>query len=352
MLKGQLALSGMLYIVLVPLFFLVLLQLEWPGHLLLWFFPILLLEHVNQEVSRLLVAVSEQIFASIVLFVRQASWAIVVVSLMISSPDSRNLDVVMGCWCGAGVAAAILGMWKIKKLKMGGWAQPIDWVWVRRGIAVSAAFLVATLALRGIQTIDRYWLDALAGVELVGAYVLFMGVAGALLVFVDAAIFSFGYPKLIEHNRLMQYSLARSRVRRMLVETLAACAFFGSVSWVALPVLLGWIGNSAYQNAIFLFPWVLAAMMVNAVSMVPHFGLYGMGKDQPIIHSHLAALPVFCFTVLVFGFFEPVIAVPAGLLAAFVFILIWKTVAYLKLQSRQMQATSSPNFVSINNGSP
>lgn len=346
MLKGQIALSGLLYLVLIPVVFVFLSQSSWPGHLVWWFLPILFLEHFNQEVSRLLVALSEQIFASIILFVRQGSWAIAAVVLMSSSAGFRSLDMVMALWICAGVAAAATGFWKVRRLQLGGWRNAIEWRWVKRGIAVSGAFLLATLALRGMQTIDRYWLEALAGIEVVGVYVLFLGVAGAMMVFLDAGIFAFGYPALITQNHLKQYALARAKVREMFYQTVAVCVGFGIVSWLVLPYLLVWIGNAAYKDGMSLYPWLWAAMTINAVGMVPHYGLYGAGHDKPIIYSHLAGLPIFALTTFVMGHFQPILAVPSGLLAAFTVILIWKTMAYLKMSSSQNKTDEPSQFVS------
>lgn len=333
MLKGQIALSGLLYLVLIPIVLVFLLQAKWPGHLVWWLLPILLLEHFNQEVSRLLVALSEQVFASIILFVRQGSWAIAAVALMQWSPNSRSLDAVMALWTCAGIAAAAVGLWKVKRLRFGGWKNAIDWRWVKKGVTVSGAFLLATLALRGMQTVDRYWLEALSGIEFVGVYVLFLSIAGAMMVFLDAGIFAFGYPALITHNYRKQHSQARAKVREMFYQTVLTCLAFGLISWLALPYLLAWIGNPAYKDGLFLYPWLWAGMTINAIGMVPHYGLYGAGRDKPIIYSHLAALPVFALTAFILGHFQPVLAVPVGLFTAFTVILIWKTMAYLKMSS-------------------
>jgi O-antigen/teichoic acid export membrane protein len=190
LLKSQAALSGLLYLILWPFILVFLLQSGWPGHLVWWFFPILLLEHFNQEMSRFLIAMSEQITASVIQFVRNGSWAMAIVALMTWNTTSRNLDTVMAMWATAGVAAAAIGIWKLRQLRMDGWSAAVNWGWIKKGISVSLAFLIATLALRGMQTIDRYWLDALSGIEMVGAYVILLGVAGTLMTLLDACIFS------------------------------------------------------------------------------------------------------------------------------------------------------------------
>ena len=341
MLKGQAALSSALYIIIAPASLFFLTQSTWPGYLVWWFLPILLLEYFNQEVSRLLIALSEQIFASIILFVRQGSWALLAVVLMNWNAESRSLSLVMGLWGGAGLAAAALGLWKIRKLRFGGWENAIDWAWIKRGIAVSSAFLIATLALRGFQTIDRYWLETLAGIEFVGIYILFLGLAGSMLVFLDASIFAYGYPALISYNHSGQNLAARNKVRQMFFQTLSACLLFGALSWLVLPHLLSWIGNPAYLDGLFLYPWIWVGVTLNALGLVPHYGLYGAGRDRPIIYSHLAALPVFALTVLILEHFSSTLAVPMGIIAAFAFILIWKAGAYLRMVLHQSKADSS-----------
>lgn len=331
MLKGQLALCGLLYVFVLPPVVLILKGEGWSASLLWWFVPILALEHFNQEVSRLLIVLSDQVAASVTLFVRQGSWAIAAVVVMIGFPGSRNLDVIMALWACSGLAAAALGVWRVRQLPIGGWSRPVDWRWVRKGISVSAAFLVSTLALRGIQTADRYWMEDLGGIEAVGAYVLFLGVAGTLMVFLDAGVFSFSYPALISHSHKREYEPARTTVRQMFFQTLAVSVAFGCVSWVALPYLLGWVGKTVYLDALDLYPWVAVAAIVNAVGMVPHYALYARGCDRPIIYSHIAALPVFIGSTWWLGKTHAELAVPVGMTISFTLILIWKAIAYGQL---------------------
>lgn len=343
-LKGQAALSGVLYLALLPVALLWLPQSGWPRQLIWWFLPILVLEHFNQEMSRLLVALSEQITASVILFVRQGSWAIALVALMTWNPESRHLQTVMLLWACAGAAAMAIGLWKLRQLRMGGWREKVNWGWIKKGLAVSLSFLVATLALRGVQTIDRYWLEALGGIELVGAYVILLGVAGTFMVFLDAGVFAYTYPALIKHSHQHEHREARAKVRRMLYQTLAIAAAFSVVSWLLLPYLLDWIGNPIYKNALHLYPWLLLAMVVNALSMTPHYALYARGCDRPIIYSHIAALFSFVLVTWAFSTTHSAMAVPIGLNAAFATILAWKSAAYWQLvkTDKQQAPTAMP----------
>ncbi len=336
LLKSQAALAGMLYLALLPIGIVLLSRAMWPGHLVWWFLPILVLEHFNQEMSRLLIALSEQLTASMILFIRQGSWAMAIIVLMVLDANARNLDAVMAIWATAGVLAAAAAVWKLKRLQTTGWALPIDWAWIKKGVAVSAAFLLATLALRGLQTFDRYWLEALGGIELVGAYVLLLGVAGTLLTFLDAAVLSFAYPVLIAYHHKGEHIQARQKVKQLLVQTLMLSAVFGWSSWIALPYFLAWIGNPVYQQAISWYPWLLAAMTLNAIGLVPHYALYAQEQDRPIIYSHLASLLVFAVTAWACSNTYSALAVPIGLNAAFGLILVWKTYAYWRLIQQRL----------------
>lgn len=330
LLKGQLALSGVLYLALMPAVMILLHHLKWPTHLMLWFIPILMLEHFNQELFRLLVALSEQITASTIHFLRQGSWALAAVALMTWAPGTRELSYVMALWTCAGTAAALVGVLKVRSLGLGGWKHPVKWTWVRKGVSISIALLAATLAIRGVNTIDRYWMDAIGGLEAVAAYVLLYGVASSLMTFLDAGVFSFTYPTLIKHHHQNEKAIARAKVRQMLQLTLLASVVFALISWFALPLLLQWINKPAYFRHLNLYPLILSAIVVWTLSMVPHYGLYAQGIDKPIIRSHVAAVPAFVLGTLVASGFLSTLAIPIGLNFAFILVLCWKTTAYLQ----------------------
>lgn len=341
LLKGQAALSGILYIILTAPGIWLISNSGWPDYLIWWFLPILLLEHINQELSRLLIVLSQQLTGSLILFIRQGSWAVITIALMTFNQSTRNLGVVMLLWSTAGLLAAGMGFWRLRKLQTSGWNLPVDWSWVKNGISVSVAFLIATLALRGIQTFDRYWLEALGGIETVGAYVLLLGVAGSLLTFLDAAVFSFAYPGLIQHYHRGEQMAARKKVTKLFIQTFAFSMTFALVSWFLLPHFLSWINNPIYQQALPMYPWLLSAMLINALSMVPHYALYARSADKPIIYSHLAALFIFIMTTWGFSSKDPSLAVPIGLVSAFAGLLLIKTLSYLELIQKEKNHQST-----------
>lgn len=341
LIKDQGALSLLLYVIFIPLLSLVFINGLLPWRLAGWFFALLVLEHLNQELGRLLIAISEQLLASVMLFLRQGTWAIAVTALMAIEPATRSLDYVLGGWTVAGLVAVLAGAYRLSQLRIAGWHKKIDWKWIATGLKVSIPFLVATLAIRGVFTLDRYWLQSLGGLEILGAYVLFMGISGTLMAFLDAGVFAFSYPGLISAYQKKQPDLFYKNVRTLFVQTGILSVAFAVVSLLLLSPLLNWLGNPLYIAQQNLYPWVLITMVLYAFGMVPHFALYAQGLDRPIIHSHIASLFMFAIATWLFSERWPLLAVPLGLCSAFILILVWKAWAYFRftpVQYRSMQA--------------
>jgi len=339
LLKDQAALSLVLYAIFLPLLSMIFLSGLLPWSLAGWFFPLLVLEHLNQELGRLLVAISEQLLASVMLFLRQGTWALGIPALMAVEPSTRTLHYVLGAWTIAGLIGALAGAYRLSQLHIGGWHKKIDWSWIANGLKVSVSFLSATLAIRGVFTLDRYWLQSLAGLDMVGAYVLFIGISGTLMAFLDAGVFAFSYPGLISAHQNKQPALFNQNLRSLLVQTCLLSAGFSVVSLLLLPSLLSWLGNPLYVAQQSLFPWVLIVMVLYAFGMVPHYALYAQGVDRPIIQSHIASLLLFVIATWLFAQRWPLLAVPLGLCVAFTLVLVWKTWAFFRFTPSPYRST-------------
>ena len=293
-----------------------------------WFFILLLFEHTAQELNRLLVVMSEQFLASLVLFLRSGAWAVLVIVLMGHVQEARNLDFVFLAWSMGAGAACALGIARLLKLDKSTWKRKVDWHWILRGIKVAFPLLIASLAIRGLFTFDRYWVESFVGLDTLGAYVLFVGIAFSIVSFLDAGVIAFLYPKVVsaaKENNQQQYQKNMKELAITLVlATLAMAAFALFLS----PFVLSWIGKGVYIDNFFLLQWLLLAVIIYAVSMVPHIGLYAKHYDKTILYSQVFGLLVFfvgCFIgVPMFG----AIAVVWAMCLSFLVILVWKATVY------------------------
>jgi len=331
MLKSQGFLTVCLYLALLPIGAYFLFLAQWPDYVKLLFFPILFLEHFNQEIFRLLIALSQQTVASVILFIRQAGWVAIIIALLITNEEFRNLGAVLAFWTFGGLVAAGVAIWKLTRISISGWALPVDFKWIKKGLVTSILFLISTLALRGLLTVDRYWIEELGGIEIVGVYVLLVGVASSLLSFLDAALFSFTFPVLIEHYEKGELNEIKEKVNRLLLSTVTFSALFALLSWLLLPIFLDWIDAEVYKKNISWYPPILLAMIFSAMSMVPHYGLYAIGQDKPIIYSHVLSLPIFITVTWLLSYALGDTAVVVALNCSFAFIFIWKSISYIRL---------------------
>lgn len=295
-----------------------------PWALAIWFFPILALEHIAQEFNRLLVAMSRQGWASVVLFVRHGLWSFILVVWMYLSPAARNLDWVLLAWTVGLILACILGLSRLWQLDRASLHGSVDWAWIRRGLKIAAPFLVATLCLRALFTVDRYWMEAIAGLEVLAAYVLFFGMAIAIFSVVDASVVSFLYPHLVRAAGQGDVAGYSTLMRSLAWQVILTTTFFSLLALLLVHPLMQWLDRPIYSEHISFFYWLLAATGLFCISMIPHVGLYARRHDYSIVTAHILSLVVFGIAT---GSLMPTLgptAIPAGLVVAFLFLWAFK----------------------------
>ena len=334
MLKSQVAFFLLAYSLVLPL----LTTLFWwgivPWPLAPWFFFILVMEHIGQELNRLLVSISRPIMASIVLFLRAGVWVFFLIPLMWAKPALRGLDSVLAAWAMGVTVACILGTTQVIKIGLDLKSTKVNWDWIWRGVKVSFPLLLATLAVRGLFTFDRYFFEHLNGVELLGCYVLFIGVASAIVSFLEAGVFVFAYPALIVAFRSDHKEKFLLLMRNMRRNTLLLGGAGALLAYFLLKPFLFYLGNTFYLDNFSIFKWIVLAIFIHCISMVPHYGLYAKGGDRYIILSHATGLIVFIAGVFAISPYDKVASVPYALIMAFLVIFVIKSISFHALLKR------------------
>ena len=328
MLRDQGVFYGITYTALLPLCLLLFWLGFLPWELAVWFFPLLALEHLAQELNRLLVAISEPLWASIVLFVRSGAWAVIAALWMWLDPAQRTLDFVLAAWTSGVLLSCLLGASRLRGLDRASLHRAIDWSWVRKGIRIAFPFVLATLSLRALYTLDRYWIEALGGLEQLAAYVLFVGIANAIMNFLDAAVFTFAYPALIASAGKGDRTTFDRQMHRLGQHTLIVTLGLSIAAILCAGPLIDWLDRPSYTQHFGLLYWTVLAAALSGISMIPHYGLYARRKDRPIIFSHLASLPIFFLASFALIPLLGIAAVPAAMALAFLFLLLAKHFAF------------------------
>lgn len=334
--KNHLALAALLYGIVLPLLMLLFASGAIPWTVAGWMLLILPLEHLSREISRILIATSQQILASIVMFVRKGAWAWMLILLMYYAPGTRNLSLVFGGWVVFCASACALGIIQLARMGIGGWSDHVDWKWIRKGVGISGTLLVATLALQSLSFADKLLLQHLVGRDALGAYVLFFGLTVAIQSILDASVFSFAYPKLISAHHRGEAREFRRELRQMLAAIAVTCGAISLLLFAGIDYLLGWIGRDTYMQHEQMLPWLLLATTLNCMGYVPHYGLYARGRDRAVAVSNLLGTASFFPLVALLAKSRPDLAVPIGLAGAFAVVLVLK--AWCLLRDRMKTA--------------
>lgn len=302
-----------------------------PRGYLGWLCALLLLEQVAQEVYRILVALSRQLTASVVLFVRTGAWCLVVIVTIAMEPTLRQVPFVLACWTVGASIACLLGVVSLARVVRLSRPASWDFHWIRQGLRIALPLFAASLAVRGMATFDRFMVENAAGLDVLGAYVLFAGVAAAVLAFLDAGVVDFAYPRLVafagsrDHQGFLD-EMRKVRTRVLLMTTLLV---IGALLTSHLLVQL--LDRPVYTAYLSLVHGLLAIATLNALSIIPHLGLYALKQDRPIVQSQLLGCTVFIIVALVGTPSLGAHAVLLGLAAGWTLILLWKARAYKRL---------------------
>lgn len=297
-------------------------------HLILITLAVTVMEQWAQEGYRLLVALSRPVVASVTLFLRQGAWVFFVIFGLFMFPGLRTLDFVLLSWLvGVGLSALIAGSVLFRRTGLPTLAR-IDRRWILRGLPVALVFLGAAFGLNTINFLDRFFQARLGSDGSLAAYVMFFGISVSLIAVLDAGTFSFGFPKIVAAARRSMADLV-AQVNAILWQTLITTALFVIAAVLFFEYGLELFGIGEYRAFPTIYYALLASVVLQAFSMVPHLGLYAIHRGKVLLSGHLLALAV--FVVLTFalrGWSDSAVAIARA--GAFTFLLGWKGTIFFR----------------------
>lgn len=335
--KNQTYFHLIVYAIVLPFVSLLFAFNIFDASLIIPFYFLLILEHIAQELNRILIAIGKVITASVVLFFRSGLWCYIAGLLIYFDVYEDNLIVTLIAWIVGAAVATGIGFWELRNLP---WKSAhtltIDWQWIKSGLSVAALFFFGTLCLRGIYTADRYIVNYLSGITAVGVYTFYMGACNAYSTFIDASVVSFRYVKMVESYRKGDIKQFLQNRKSMLNAILAVSAFVFAVAIFLIEPVVGIVGREEYLENIPYFFVMLGATFFITVSLVSHYSLYAFGEDKVLSAINFSGIVIFLILSylgsLFFGGLAAVIY--SGFLVS-VFFSISKQFAYIRF-SRNM----------------
>lgn len=289
-LSSQMVFFCLMYVVVLPassiLFWLEML----PWSVLGAFIALVVLEHLSTELMRLLVAIEKPLLATLIIFVKQALWAICFTFAMWLSPDFRNISDLLIFWVVGTFVSILVGLGPLLALDWKRAFVELNWRWVRSGIVVAIPLLVSSVAVKSMFTFDRYAFEALNGLAMLGAYSVYMGVASAMLSFMESGVFVFYYPKMMKaykEKNMPEFELAYRKLAKQSALWLVVLMMGAVVAGIVIfPIL----AEPVYAENLALFGAIVVTMATFIVGYVFQYGLYTTTRDRSIIVANVVGL--------------------------------------------------------------
>lgn len=326
--------QSILLIILFPLILLLFLFDILSTTYIYWFSILLFLELLNQELHWLLIAMQKQILSSVVMFVRLGLWVFVVLPVMHFNADLNNIQSVLFAWSIGSALAALLGGVLVKKTIPIWKVYGVNKAWIIKGLKIGGSFLLASLALKGLFTFDRFSLELIGTKDELGVYVFYISVIMGMMNFLEPSVFSFIYPKMIQAFHKKQKKKYGKLFNELAITTGLISICLASTVWLLIPHLVHWVNKPIYAEYYYSFNVLLLMGVVYVMGMIPHYGLYAMKRDGWIIFAQLTALIVNIVVILFYTNESPIMIVSVGLLATIFWVGIVKLIGY-KLTKRK-----------------
>lgn len=319
-LASQFKLSLILYLFYLPLMFLVFYYKFMPINIFPYFVIILILEHLCQEIQRVLIAAQKPIVANIGLFLRNGFWPLLLIALYLFKLVHVDIGLIFELWIFGDALAVLFYVYYLLKLNISGWRGKTDWSWVVNGIKISLFFLVGTLALRFNSVSERYWMQYINGLELVGVYSFFIGINSIISSFIDAGVVSFLYPKMIKaksDNDSEKYKKIRKKLSVQIFIWTGVLTF---ASLMLINQVLLFIDKNEYYAHIGMYYITLTSAAIACIGLIPHYDLYARKKDRVIVYTHVISLIVFLISGICLSKIFNIYAIPLAVLIAQIYI--------------------------------
>lgn len=290
MIRDQFLFHTLVYLVVLPLLTSVFLIELLPWRYLGYFYLILVLEHLSQESFRLLVTLSRSSMANAVLFLRGGAWVLAVGSIWFYLDTGKGLEMIWIGWSVGLVGSLILSYFALRKMNWrSAFSQPVDRVWIKKGLRICLPFFVATVAMTSIQYIDRYYIQYHLGDAMVGVYTFFFSISNVVYVFVFTAVMMILQPRIVKAYRKGEMREYRKHMRTLILGTISSAVLLAGMAAIGIKPILEIIGKPIYSDNLSVFWILLAAATVLTCSHIPHYALYARMHDRAIVICSLLA---------------------------------------------------------------
>lgn len=251
-----------------------------PKEFIFLFFSVTIIEHINSEIFRLLLALRKTVIANLLFFIRNGLWPLVILILYYFN-FQFNISILLSYWLYASISGLIIGLFFLrKKYKID--LSLIDKKTIIESYKYAFIFFIGTIAYKVVEFSDSYFIDYYLDKESVGVYSLYSQFGSVLNTIIFTIVISIGYPKLLKaiHSNNLKQIIKERNVMLMEIVIISILTLFGG--YLLLDSLLAIIDKPLYFKFDYLFYLVIISNIIFNLSYVYHFIMIGYQKDFKI----------------------------------------------------------------------
>lgn len=285
MIKDQFALHIATYpFAIVILLLLFMLEIV-PWQYILVFYCLMIVEHLSQEIFRILIVCFKPVTATILQFIRSASWIIPAI-LLIHYGDSNNfINYILYTWFFGSLISVLIGWYYMEKLFNFSLKEKIDYGRIKEGVKASFPFLLVAGLYSIMIMVDRFVIDYYYGKSEVGIYFFYATIAAAFHMLLTYAVAINYGPRCLEsyqENGASEYIVIKKEFK---TQSIKIGIFLTPFFMFGIYVALFFIDNPAYEEHMNVFWLLYIGAIIQYSQEIFHLNLYVRRMDIEILKS-------------------------------------------------------------------
>lgn len=287
-LKNQLLIQCVFLIVSIPIVLFLFYKKILPNRYIWYYIALLLCEFLANESFRMLIAKRCILASHICHFLRNGSWGLFVVGLIILNSWSPTVNEVLICW----VVGCVLGFLTLflyidfKEL----WNSSINIKWISTGLSTSLKYLTGSLAFQLGLVVDKFFVKYYCGDSLLGVYTFYFTVCFGLYSLTHAAIFMPAIPAiLISFDEKVKL---RIQFKNLLISTIVLISLFLAGLLTFIQPLFNFVGKLKYFDNVNILYLMFSGLVFYIFGYVFHYFLYAAKFDEYLAKLSLLSLVI------------------------------------------------------------
>lgn len=247
---------------------------------------LLIVEHLNQELFRVFVAIKKALTANLLLSIK-ALWVFIILFDWFFADWNIGIVSILYVWLFVSSFSLLLATYLLFSKNEYYLTFTLDKSWIKKGISVSFIFFIGSLSIKLVQFGNRFFLEKYAGKALLGEFIFFDNIASIINIVVYTGIVSVLLPDLIYEST--QSNDRRLKIfRKFSLQIVVTSLILALLLFLVFPYVTQLSEKIESNGNLPIFGGLLIGYVFQSLSLIPHYILYIKRKDKALLSISIA----------------------------------------------------------------